>query len=160
MPSTPTTCTVVTTTTSTTTIQETTEASAWRCLLASERTSASLCVNERSSRRVILCAPQLMKRTRIIAPRTAMTICRPLSSSQRPTSLDHRVFQRSWRRRLAALHSVALVIAPIAPPNSRLDESVDVPVQYRRGIPYLVLGTEVLDHLIRLQHVGAHLGAP
>ncbi|SKS19554.1 Uncharacterised protein [Mycobacteroides abscessus subsp. abscessus] len=141
-------------------IQEITEASACRCLLASERTSASLCVNERSNRRVIFCAPQLMKRTRIIAPKIAMTICKPLSSSQRPIGLDQKEFQRSASRSPPALNSAALIIAPVAPPDPRLDESVDVPVEHRRGIAHLVLGAKILDHLVRLQHIGAHLRAP
>src|SRR3954449_10949015 len=47
-----------------------------------------------------------------------------------------------------------------APPDTRLDEGVDVAVEDRRRVPRLVLGPQVLDHLVRVQHVGTHLVAP
>src|SRR4051794_2606962 len=47
-----------------------------------------------------------------------------------------------------------------APPDAGLDEGVDVAVEDRRRVPRLVLGPQVLDHLVRVQHVGTHLVAP
>src|SRR4051812_26311876 len=48
----------------------------------------------------------------------------------------------------------------LAPPDAGLDESVDVAVEDRRRVADLVLGPEVLDHLVRVQHVGPHLITP
>src|SRR5215203_2570001 len=47
-----------------------------------------------------------------------------------------------------------------APADAGLDETVDVAIEYglRRGD--FVLGTQILHHLVRMQHVGAHLRAP
>src|SRR6185437_7636924 len=47
-----------------------------------------------------------------------------------------------------------------APPNSGLDEAVDVTVENCLWIADLVLGAQVLDHLVRVQDVAAHLVAP
>src|SRR3712207_4316423 len=47
-----------------------------------------------------------------------------------------------------------------APADAGLDEGVDVAVEDRRGVAGLVLGPQVLDHLVRVQDVGAHLVAP
>src|SRR4051812_21778783 len=47
-----------------------------------------------------------------------------------------------------------------APPDAGLDEAVDVAVEDRGGVAGLLLGPQVLDHLVRVQHVGAHLVAP
>src|SRR3954451_11464509 len=47
-----------------------------------------------------------------------------------------------------------------APPDAGLDEGVDVAVEDRRRVPRLVLGPQVLDHLVRMQDVGTHLVAP
>ena len=48
----------------------------------------------------------------------------------------------------------------IAPPDSGFEESVDVSVQYCRRIADFVVGAQVLHHLVRVQHVGAHLVPP
>ncbi len=40
------------------------------------------------------------------------------------------------------------------------DERVDRAVEHRRGVANLDAGAMVLDHLIRLQHVGSDLAAP
>ena len=50
--------TATTTHSSTTDTQEITEATAWRCLVASERTSASLAAKPQSSRRVTVAPPR------------------------------------------------------------------------------------------------------
>ena len=55
---------------------------------------------------------------------------------------------------------VLVVIFPIAPTDSRFQESVDVAVEYRGRIADLVVVAQVLDHLVRVQDVGAHLVAP
>src|SRR5699024_2191982 len=62
-------------------------------------------------------------------------------------------------RRLTAPPRLLLAVAH-APADTRLDEIVDVAVEDRRRIVDLVLGAQVLDHLVRVQHVGAHLIAP
>src|SRR5215217_5816184 len=46
------------------------------------------------------------------------------------------------------------------PADAGLDELVDLAVEDGTGVAGLVLGPEVLDHLVRVQHVGAHLVAP
>src|SRR4051794_38136277 len=51
-----------------------------------------------------------------------------------------------------------LLLTP--PPDARLDERVDVAVEHRAGVPGLLLGPQVLHHLVRVQNVGAHLVAP
>ena len=55
-------CTITMTKIRATDTQEITEATAWRCLALSERTSWSLSRKSASMRRVIRCAAQLMKR--------------------------------------------------------------------------------------------------
>src|SRR5258708_36216410 len=69
--------------------------------------------------------------------------------------------QKSCQRSAKLIASTALfVIFPIAPTNSRFEESVDVSVQYRSRVTDLVLGAQVLNHLVGVQHVSAHLVAP
>src|SRR5918994_586100 len=46
------------------------------------------------------------------------------------------------------------------PADARLDEGVDVTVEDGRGVARLLLRPQVLDHLVRVQDVGAHLVAP
>src|SRR3954454_13943870 len=53
-----------------------------------------------------------------------------------------------------------VVISSVAPPDPRLEEPVDVPIQYRRRTADLVLGAQILDHLVGVKNVGAHLIAP
>jgi hypothetical protein len=55
---------------------------------------------------------------------------------------------------------VLFVIFSIAPSDSRLEEPVNVSVEYRGRIANLVVGAQVLDHLLRLQNVGPHLVSP
>src|SRR5688572_6552361 len=57
-------------------------------------------------------------------------------------------------------NKVLVVISSIAPSDPCLQESVDVSVQYRGGVADLVVGAQILHHLVRMQHVGAHLVAP
>ena len=52
------------------------------------------------------------------------------------------------------------VLAGPAPADTGLDEVVDIPVEHRLRVADLMLGTQVLHHLIRVQHVGPHLVAP
>src|SRR6476661_6337712 len=56
--------------------------------------------------------------------------------------------------------TVLFVISSVAPPDPRFEEPVDVSVQYRGRITDLVIGAQVLNHLVGVQHVGAHLVAP
>src|SRR5690606_2702051 len=46
------------------------------------------------------------------------------------------------------------------PADTGLDEAVDVAVEDRAGVVDLVVGAQILDHLVRVQHVGAQLVAP
>ena len=57
---------------------EITDATAWRCLVASERTNASLSVKPTSSCWVTRCATQLTKRAASTAPISSKMIRRPL----------------------------------------------------------------------------------
>src|SRR3954454_20255652 len=47
-----------------------------------------------------------------------------------------------------------------SPADAGLDEGVDVTVQDGGGVAGLLLGPQVLDHLVRVQDVGTHLVAP
>src|SRR5664279_1396867 len=47
-----------------------------------------------------------------------------------------------------------------APTHSGVDEAVDVPVEHGVGVADLMLRTKILDHLVRVQNVAAHLRAP
>src|SRR5699024_11461897 len=48
----------------------------------------------------------------------------------------------------------------LAPADTGVDEVLDLPVEHGSSVALLVLGTQVLDHLVGLQHVRAHLVAP
>src|SRR6185503_21088622 len=63
-----------------------------------------------------------------------------------------------WSLGVAASRLVALGAALPADPS--LEETIDVAVEYGAGVANLVLGAQVLDHLVRVQHVRAHLVAP
>src|SRR5699024_2313905 len=54
----------------------------------------------------------------------------------------------------------SVLVAAHPPADPRLDEAVDLAVEHRLGVVDLVFGAQVLDHLIRVQHVRAHLIAP
>src|SRR4051794_434245 len=62
------------------------------------------------------------------------------------------------RRHLPARLRRGVLAAP--PADTGLDEAVDLAVQHRRRIADLELRPQVLDHLVRVQHVRAHLVAP
>src|SRR5687768_14629515 len=46
------------------------------------------------------------------------------------------------------------------PADTGVDEAVDIAVEHRVGRGDLVLGPQVLHHLVRMEHVGAHLRTP
>ena len=50
--------------------------------------------------------------------------------------------------------------APRASGSPAFDELVDLAVEHGGGVALLVLGAQVLDHLVRVQHVRAHLVTP
>ena len=135
-----------------------TDATAWRCLVASERTSASLSAKPTSSRRVTRSATQVTRRTASTAPISSMPMCRPRVMTHSPISPRQKSCQRCVM--VVARRILLVVISSIAPPDPGFQESVDVSVQNGRRIAHLVLGPQILDHLIRVQHVGAHLVAP
>src|SRR6478672_4325926 len=56
--------------------------------------------------------------------------------------------------------SVLLAVLADLPADPRLDETVDVAVEDSARVARLVLGAEVLDHLVRVEDVGAHLVTP
>ena len=67
-------------------------------------------------------------------------------------------------RRRAGAHGVAdrqaaSSCASRSPPEVGLHERVEVAVEHGVDVAGLVLGPQVLDHLVRLQHVGADLAA-
>ena len=136
---------------------EITDATAWRCLVLSERTSWSLSSYSASMRRTILLAAQLMNRAASRPPIIRRAIRRPRSRIQTPKSPRQKPVQRSAK---SSASTVLFVIVCVAPTDSGFEESVDVSVQYRSGIADFVLGAQVLDHLVRVQYVGAHLVAP
>lgn len=142
----------------TTDTQEITEATAWRCLEASERTSASLSAKPRLSCRVTCCATQLTNLAASTAAISTMAIRRPLVMIHSPISPRQKSCQ--WCVIEAARMLVLFVIFSVAPTDSRFQESVDVSIQDGRRIADLVFGPQVLDHLIGVQHVGAHLVTP
>lgn len=47
-----------------------------------------------------------------------------------------------------------------APSQVCFNEAIQPTLQHRLGIAYLMVGPVILDHLVRMQHVGAYLIAP
>src|ERR1700723_1099200 len=89
---------------------------------------------------------------------TSMITRRPRVMIHTPISPCQKSCQRCAV--LVARYVVLVVIFSVTPPDSRFQESIDVSVENRRGVAHLVLGTQVLDHLVRVQHVGPHLVSP
>src|SRR5271166_1687352 len=135
-----------------------TDATACRCLVASDRTRASLSAKPSSSCRVTCWATQVTKRTASTAAIRSITIRRPRVMIHSPISPRQKSCQRCVIAEARRVLSV--VIFSVAPPDPRFEEPVDVSVQNSRRIAHLVLGSQILDHLIRVQYVGAHLVAP
>ena len=125
-----------------------TDATAWRCLVASERTKASLSAKPTSSCRVTCWATQVTKRTASTAAINSMAIRRPRVMIHPPISPRQKSCQRCAVE--IARRVVLVVIFSVAPPDSRFQEPVDVSVQNGRRIAHLVLGSQILDHLIRV----------
>src|SRR3954454_20793076 len=109
-------------------------------------------------RRVIFCAVQLMNRAASIAKMTSRAIFNPRVMIHSPIPPRQKSCQRCVIEN--ARYVVLFVIFPIAPTDARLQEAVDVSVEYRGRIADLVVVPQILDHLVRVQHVGAHLIAP
>ena len=80
------------------------------------------------------------------------------SRIQSPMSPRQKPCQRSAPESNAS--TVLFVIFSVAPTDSRLEESVDVAVEYRRGVADLVLGAQVLDHLVRAAARRSASGCP
>src|ERR1700758_1442511 len=135
-----------------------TEATAWRCFVASERTRASLSVNPTSRCRVTCWATHVTKRVASTAAISSMTIRRPRVMIHSPMSPRQKSCQCCAIE--AARTVVLVVIFSVAPSDARFQETVEVSIQNGGRIAYLVLGAQILDHLIRVQYVGAHLVAP
>src|ERR1700760_4363130 len=108
-------------------------------------------------RRTIRCAAQLMNRAASRPPIRYSAIGTPLRRIQSPMEPSQKSCHRSAK--LIAI-TVLFVISSVAPPDSRFQEPVDVSVQYRGRITNLVVGAQVLHHLVGVQHVGAHLVTP
>src|SRR5215207_4723609 len=53
-----------------------------------------------------------------------------------------------------------LLAAAHPPADAGLDEAVDIAVEHRLRVANLVVGAQILHHLVRMDHVGAHLIAP
>src|SRR5262245_36155385 len=107
-------------------------------------------------RRTILRATQVMNRAANRPPIRYSAIGTPRRRIQSPMLPAQKSCQRSAR---LAASTVLFVISSVAPPDPRFEEPVDVSVQYRRRIADLVVGAQILHHLIRVQNVGAHLVA-
>jgi len=92
------------------------------------------------------------------APISSRMICSPLVSNQ------SRSPPRQTSRHGCAVATVkrflSVVIFPIAPPDSRFQEPIDVSVENGSRVAHLVIRTQVFDHLIRIQYVGSHLVTP
>src|SRR5665647_320006 len=56
--------------------------------------------------------------------------------------------------------SSLVALGAALPADPGLDETVDVAVEHAAGVAHLVLGAQVLDHLVGVQDVRAHLVAP
>src|SRR5262245_53456763 len=108
-------------------------------------------------RRTIRLALQLMNRAASKPPIRYSAIGTPLSSNQTPMLPSQKPCQRSDK---LCASRVPFVISSIAPPDSSFEESVDVSVQYCSRIADFEVGAQVLHHLVRVQHVGAHLVPP
>jgi|GEM_PF-2341013 len=52
------------------------------------------------------------------------------------------------------------VLLGTAPAHASFDEVIDGSVKHGAGVTHLMLSTQVLNHLVGLQHVGAHLVTP
>src|ERR1700752_594258 len=81
----------------------------------------------------------------------------PLTRIQSPMLPSQKSCHRSAK---LAASTVLFVISSVAPTDPRFEEPVDISVQYRGRITDLVIGAQVLDHLVGVQHVGAHLVSP
>src|SRR3954469_10272823 len=105
-------------------------------------------------RRTILLAPQLMNRAASRPPIRYSAIGTPRRRNHSPMLPSQKSCHRSAK---LIASTVLFVISSVAPPDSRFEEAVDVSVQYRSRITDLVVGAQVLNHLVGVQHVGAHL---
>src|SRR4029453_2919297 len=108
-------------------------------------------------RRAIRRAPQLMNRAASKAPIRYSAIGTPRSRTQTPMLPAQKPCHRSSK--LTASTGL-FVISPVAPPDSRFEEPVDVSVQNGRWIADFVVGAQVLHHLVRSKTGGPHLVAP
>src|SRR6201994_4641394 len=108
-------------------------------------------------RRTILLANQVMKRATNRPPIRYSAIGTPRTRIHSPMGSLQKLCQRSAK---LTASRVLFVISSVAPPDSRFEEAVDVSVQYCGRIADLVVGTQGLDHLVRLQHVVPHLISP
>src|SRR4029079_14260493 len=94
------------------------------------------------------------------------------ASLPRPSRRVYVAFPRAlWSSRGSALRGLpavgggparllALPLRGAAPADAGLEEAVQVAVEDRRRVADLVLRAQVLDHLVGVQDVGAHLVAP
>src|SRR5690242_20444227 len=108
-------------------------------------------------RRTILLAPQLMNRAPSRPPIRYSAIGTPRWSIHTPNAPCQKLCH--WSAASSA-STVLFVISSVAPPDSRFEEPVDFSIQYRGRISDLVVGAQVFHHLVRVQHVGAHLVSP
>ena len=60
----------------------------------------------------------------------------------------------------AGTHSGPGALLLPAPADAGVNKAVNVAVEHRVGVAHLVAGAQVLDHLVGVEHVGAHLVAP
>ena len=109
-------------------------------------------------RREIFCADQLMNRAASSAAEHQQGDPQTLGQDPLADRAVPEVMPPTGER--VTPDSVVVVISSITPPDPCFEESVDVPIQYRRRIADLVLGAQILDHLVGVQNVGAHLVAP
>src|SRR4029079_4358094 len=125
------TSTITTTDSSAIATQEITDATAWRCLASSERTTASLSSYSTSICRTTRAAAQLMNRAASKPPISNKATRTPRVRIHSPMEPCQKPFQRSDTENA---NKVLVVISSVAPPDSCLQEPVDVSVQYRSRV--------------------------
>src|ERR1700752_4177195 len=98
-----------------------------------------------------------MNRAASRPPMRYSAIGTPLTRIQSPMLPSQKSCQRSAK---LTASTVLFVISSVAPTNSGFEETIDVSVEYRGRIANFVFGAQVLNHLVGVQHVGAHLVTP
>lgn len=136
-----------------------TDATAWRCLVSSESTEASLSTKStwNSVGHLSRHQGEVANRQHRRDPQHNDPQALVNSPGTDPTVPEVMLALALAKQR----ESFSLAyIASVAPTDPGLQEPVDVSVKYSCWVTHLVLVSQILDHLIGVQYVGAHLIAP